>query len=123
VSARNIVGTGANVLIAGFNISGTGTKKLLIRGVGPGLAQFGVAGTLADPLVQVYDSKSALLASNDSWDASLTPVFASVGAFSLAANSKDAALVLSLPVGAYSVQVSGADGGNGDGLVEVYELP
>lgn len=123
VSARNIVGTGANVLIAGFNISGTGTMRLLIRGVGPGLAQFGVAGALFDPLIQVFDSKSALLATNDSWDASLASIFGSVGAFSLPANSKDAALVLSLPVGAYSVQVSGADGGTGDGIVEVYELP
>lgn len=123
-SARNIVGTGDNILIAGFNISGSGTKRLLIRGIGPGLAQFGVSGTLADPLLKVYDSNNVLIASNDTWDPSLASTFASLGAFGLPAGSKDAALLVTLAAGAsYTAQVSGADGGTGDGIVEIYEVP
>jgi sugar lactone lactonase YvrE len=123
VSARNQVGTGGDVLIAGFVINGTGTKQLLIRGVGPGLGQFGVTGFLADPKIQVYDSKNAEVASNDNWTASLATTFSSVGAFNLPANSKDAALLVTLAAGAsYTVIVSGADGGTGDGIVEIYEV-
>jgi hypothetical protein len=88
-SARNIVGTGDNILIAGFNISGTGTKRLLIRGIGPGLAQFNVSGTLADPLLKVYDSNNVLVAVNDTWTRSLAATFSAVGAFALPAGSKE----------------------------------
>ena len=60
---------------------------------------------------------------NDSWNASLTPVFPGVGAFSLPAGSRDAALVVSLPPGSYTAQVSGVGGLTGDAIIEVYELP
>lgn len=124
VSARNIVGRGSDVLIAGFAISGGGNKNLLIRGIGPGLVQFGVPETLADPKIQVFDSSNVQVATNDNWDSSLAPTFTLVGAFSLSAGSKDAALVVSLKAGSsYTVWVSGADGGIGDGIVEIYELP
>lgn len=124
VSARNRVGTGDNILIAGFNISGTGgPKPLLIRAVGPGLAALGVPGTLADPKLELFDSTTAKVAENDSWNASLTPVFSSVGAFLLPAGSRDAALVVSLSPGSYTAQVSGVGGLTGDAIIEVYELP
>jgi hypothetical protein len=80
-STRNIVGTGDNILIVGFYIAGTGSKRLLIRGIGPGLAQFGVKGTLADPLLKVYDSRNVLVASNDTWDPALSSTFSSSGRF------------------------------------------
>ena len=124
VSARNRVGTGDDVLIAGFNISGTRSKTLLIRGVGPGLTALGVSGALADPVLQLFDSRGTLIQSNDNWDPQLATTFASVGAFPLPAGSKDAAMVVRLPAGnSYSVQVSGAGGGTGDGIVEIYEAP
>jgi hypothetical protein len=124
VSTRNRVGSGADVLIVGFNVSGSGTKNLLIRGIGPGLAQFGLSGALADPKVQIYDGDNTVVASNDNWDASLASTFTSVGAFGLPNGSKDAALIASLKAGvSYTVVVSGADGGTGEALVEVYELP
>jgi hypothetical protein len=123
ISARNLVGTGDSILIAGFAIGGTGTKRLLIRAVGPRLSDFGVAHVLADPLVQVYDSNRTLIAENNDWDASLASVFASVGAFSLTTGSKDAALVANLGPGTYTVQVKGADGGIGEAIVELYEVP
>lgn len=127
ISARNISGTGSDILTAGFYISGTGKKRLLIRGVGPTLTNYGVGDYLVDPLLEVHESQDkggALIAQNDTWDASLTTTFTSVGAFQLNAGSKDAATIVELDAGAaYTVQVKGADGGTGEALVEVYELP
>jgi hypothetical protein len=123
VSARNRVGTGDDILIAGFNISGTGAKSLLIRAVGPTLATaFDVPDVLADPKLEVYSEAGVKLSENDTWHPTLTPVFASVSAFALDAGSRDAALVTSLATGSYTVQVSGADGGTGEALIEIYEV-
>lgn len=124
ISARNRVGTGDDVLVAGFNIKGSGTKKLLIRAVGPSLSKFSVSNPLSDPKLEVYTSARVKIAENDTWDPSLATVFTSVGAFDLNAGSKDAAMVVPLAAGAgYTVQVKGADGGTGEAVVEVYELP
>ena len=123
VSARNAVGTGSDILIAGFTIAGSGTKNLLIRAVGPTLAAFGVPGTLTDPKLSIYNSAGVVIAENDNWNPALTAVFSSVGAFALTPGSKDSALTVSLPPGGYTVQVSGADGGSGEAIVELYELP
>lgn len=121
VSARNRVGTGGDILIAGITISGTSSKTVVIRAVGPTLASFGVPGVLADPKLEVY-SGSTKIEENDSWSASLAPEFSRVGAFPLVAGSKDAALVVTLPPGGYTIQVRGSDGGTGEALIEVYEL-
>lgn len=122
LSARNKVGTGANILIAGFTLDGEGARNLLIRAVGPKLSEFGVTGVLTDPKLEIY-SGSTKIAENDNWSASLAATAASVGAFALTAGSKDAAITVSLPKGGYTVQVSGADGGVGEAIVEIYELP
>lgn len=123
VSARNRVGTGDDILIAGFAISGSGTKALLIRAVGPGLAAFGVPGTLVDPKLEIFNNIGVKVAENDNWSADLAATFASVGAFSLPTGSKDAALVTSLDAGkSYTVQVQGVAGGTGEALIEIYEL-
>ena len=122
MSARNRVGTGDDILIAGFNITGTGSKQLLIRAVGPKQGGFGVSGYLADPKLEVYSGATKLI-ENDNWDASLASTFAAVGAFALDGGSRDAALLTSLATGSYTVQVRGADGGTGEALVELYEVP
>jgi hypothetical protein len=122
VSARNIVGTGDNIMIAGFNIAGTGTKKLLVRAVGPTLASFGVEGTLVDPKLEIYTGAGVKVTENDTWDPALAAVFGAVGAFPLTPGSKDAALVTTLAAGGYTVQVRGADGGTGEALIEIYEV-
>ena len=122
LSARNKVGTGANILIAGFTLTGSGTRNLLIRAVGPKLSDFGVTGVLTDPKLEIY-SGSTKLTENDNWSSSLATTFSSVGAFGLTTGSKDAAITVSLPAGGYTVQVSGADGGVGEAIVEIYELP
>ena len=132
LSARNFAGTGDNMLIAGFVISGNVPKRLLIRGVGPRLAAgFGVTGALTDPKVELFLSeggRSTLFAANDNWaETGSTPVraaFTSAGAFDLPdAASRDAALVVTVPAGAYTAQVSGVGNATGEALIEIYELP
>ena len=122
LSARNKVGVGANILIAGFTLQGSGTRNLLIRAVGPKLTDFGVAGVLTDPKLEIYSGTTKLY-ENDNWLSSLSTTFASVGAFALDTGSKDAAITVALPAGGYTVHVSGADGGIGEAIVEIYELP
>ncbi len=127
VSARSLVGTDADALIAGFVVNGTMPKKLLIRASGPSLATFGVGGTLVDPVLTVRPLGSdSVVATNDDWGgtAALKAAFASVGAFAFTLDtSKDAALVVELPAGAYTATVSGKNSTTGVALVEVYELP
>jgi hypothetical protein len=126
-SVRAQVGTGGNILITGFVISGTGTETLLIRGDGPALAKFGVTGALDQPSLGVFDSAGTLIASNTGWSTSSTPALiastsGSVGAFALAPGSADCALIVNLPAGAYTAQVSGIDNAAGVALAEIYEV-
>jgi len=125
ISARVQVGTGGNILIAGFAIGGTTSKTVLIRASGPALDQFGVAGTLPDPELQLY-SGSTVLESNSGWggNAQISAAAASVGAFAWSSGtSVDSAILVTLPPGPYTAQVSGASGDTGVALVEVYEVP
>jgi hypothetical protein len=125
VSTLGFAGTGANALTPGFVIGGTGSKRVLIRAVGPGLAAFGVPGTVADPQLTVIPlGLNVTVARSDDWGgtAELKAAFASAGAFGLDDNSKDAAVVVRLPPGGYSVVVAGASGATGTALVEVYDL-
>ena len=125
ISARVQVGTGANVLIAGFAIGGSTSKTVLIRASGPALIPFGVTGTLPDPMLQLH-SGSALIASNDAWggDSQIAAAAASVGGFGWNfTTSNDSAILVTLPPGAYTAEVSGASGDTGIALVEVYEVP
>ena len=124
VSARTRVGTGGDILIAGFVITGETSKTVLIRAIGPTLGIFGVPGTLADPKLEVFQG-ATLVNTNDNWggDGTLVVAFNSVGAFPIGGQSRDAALLVTLPPGNYSAQVSGAGGTTGVALVEVYEVP
>jgi hypothetical protein len=116
-------------LIAGFAIGGTGSKRVLIRAIGPTLGLFGVPGTLADPKLELYSSTSTTpISTNDNWAAAanateVSAIFTRVGAFQLALESKDAALLVTLPPGSYTAQVTGPGTTTGTALVEVYEVP
>lgn len=126
-STRAFVGTGANVLIPGFVVGGTGTLRLLIRAVGPTLGSFGVSDVLADPTVTLFSGTTAL-ATNDNWSAApnsaeIANAASAVGAFALPAGSRDAALVATLAPGSYSAVVSGVANTTGTALVELYVLP
>ena len=123
LSARNRVGTGANLLIAGLTIEGSAPQPVLFRAVGPTLSIFGVNQVLVNPKLSVYTSAGVKIAENDDWTADLAVDFLRAGAFALPAGSKDSALRLNLEPGSYTVQVEGVDGGTGEALVELYELP
>jgi hypothetical protein len=97
---------------------------MLIRGVGPTLASLGVSGTLANPRLDILRQGAATpMAGNDDWDPALTAAFTRVGAFALTAGSRDAALLITVPPGSYTAQVSGVDDTTGVALIEVYEVP
>ncbi len=123
VSVLKHLGTG---LTAGFVVDGTATKRVLIRAVGPtiGGAPFNVSGVVADPQLTLYSGQTAIR-TNDNWGgtAELTAAFAQVGAFALPAASRDAALLVTLQPGAYTVQASGVGSTTGVAIVEVYEVP
>ena len=125
LSARAAVAPG-KPLIGGFIVTGaTGTvQKVLVRGVGPALSKFGVTGALADPILKVYDSAGALIVTNDNWGGTVEVVAAAgaTGAFSLDLLSKDAALVLALAPGAYTLEISTA-GAAGEALADIYAVP
>jgi hypothetical protein len=128
VSTRGQVGTGNNVLIAGFVVNGTVSRRMLIRGAGPTLSRLGVPGVLADPQITlVAQSSGQTLRTNNDWasgdDAAIIASAASsAGAFPFANGSRDAAMIIMLPPGAYTVQLSGVNNTTGVGIVEVYDI-
>lgn len=126
VSARSAVGTGSGILIAGFVVSER-MRAVLIRGIGPALTGFGVGGALGNPQLKIFQG-AQVVAENNDWSVSSngSAIAASaqvVGAFVLPANSQDAALLLTLPPGAYTAQISGVNNTTGVALVELYEVP
>jgi hypothetical protein len=126
LSTRAMVADGGT-LIAGFVIN-DGSKRVLVRAVGPGLKQFNVSNTMGNPKLEVYRDANRIV-ENNNWDESTAnsdAVFAanlSCGAFPLAANSLDAATVLTLSPGAYTVHIRDASSKSGEVLMEVYLVP
>jgi mRNA-degrading endonuclease toxin of MazEF toxin-antitoxin module len=126
LSTRATLATAGEKLFAGFVVTGNQPKQMLVRAIGPGLAQFGVPGTLADPQLAVIPlGGSAAVASNNDWggSAALTAAFTATGAFAVATSSRDAALLVTLAPGGYTAEVSGVGTATGAVLVEVYEVP
>lgn len=128
ISARNFAGQGFETLIAGFTISGNAPKRVLIRGVGPTLADFDVPNVLGDPRLEVHtkiNNVDYTIATNDDWvdEPGVAAMSAISGAFRLRDESTDAAVVVTLPAGLYTALVSGVNTSTDEALVEVYELP
>jgi Matrixin len=121
ISTRMNVGTGPNVLIGGFIISGTQSKTLILRAIGPSLLASGVTGVLADPVLEVHDSGGNVIASNDDWHDSAQA--SQIQQSGLApSNSLEAAVLITLAPGNYTAVVSGHGNSVGNGLVEAYEI-
>jgi hypothetical protein len=128
ISTRLQVGTGENVLFAGFTIQGTGSKKVIIRAAGPSLTQFGVAGALGNPQLELHDSSNTI-ATNDNWQTTqiggviTADQSAEIQSSGFApADPAESAIIATLPPGAYTAIVQGVGGGTGVGIVEVYDL-
>ncbi len=119
ISTRGKVQTGDNVMIGGFINQGSVPIKVLVRGIGPALTDFGVAGALANPVVELHKADGTIVI-NDNWKATQE---AEIMATGLApGDDLESAILLTLPVGvgAYTAIVSGAGGTTGVGLVEAY---
>ena len=119
IATRGEVGGADAVMIAGFILEGSGPADVYLRGRGPSLAAFGVAGTLADPRIGLFDSEGQLIDSNDSFASD--PRLAEAPPELRPDAPREAALVATLPPGAYTVVLNGS-GGTGIGIVEVFEL-
>ncbi|MES2693042.1 MAG: hypothetical protein V4773_06180, partial [Verrucomicrobiota bacterium] len=128
-SARALSGPGNETLILGFVIAGDG-KNLLVRGIGPGLAPYGVANTLADPMLTLFGPSGATIASNDDWQTTaagqangtlVAATAARVGAFALPNGSKDSALLSVFMNGAHTTTMLRPISTTGVALTEIYD--
>jgi hypothetical protein len=120
ISTRMRVGQDPNALIGGFVVRGAEPKRLILRAVGPTLAPH-LAGSLADPVLQLMDAAGREMAQNDNWQASAQA--AEISGTGLApGHALESAIIATLPAGNYTAIVRGVNGGQGIGLVEGYEL-
>ncbi len=120
ISTRGFVDTGVNVMIGGL-ITSTGNAKVIVRALGPTLAQFGVPNVLADPTLELHDANGALVASNDNWQD--TQKAAIQGSGLAPANASESAIIITKPAGNGTGIVRGKNNTTGNALIEVYTLP
>jgi hypothetical protein len=122
ISTRGYVGTGADLMIAGFVVQGESPVTVVVTGKGPSLSDYGVRNLLENPtLTLVRQSDQVVIATNDDWQQS--PDAAQIAAAGFAPSSRfESAVLVTLPPGAYTALLSGANGGTGVGLVEVYRV-
>jgi len=123
ISTRSRVQTGDNVMIGGFIITGNVPKPVVLRGLGPSLADAGVPGSavLNDPVLELRGASGALITSNDDWKQS--PQRAQIeGTVFQPSDDREAVILATLPPAGYTTVVRGKDSGTGVGLVEIYDL-
>jgi hypothetical protein len=120
ISTRGPVGTGENVMVGGFIVTGTQSKRVIVRALGPSLPS--LLGTLPDPVLELHDSSGGLIASNDNWRTDQEADIIATGV--RPSNDFESAIVATLQASnsAYTAIVRGADDRTGIGLVEVYDL-
>lgn len=122
LSTRGFVLTGNNVMIGGFILAGNGSTRIVARGIGPSLAQFGISSVLTDPTLELRDVNGALLMANDDWQNDFAQA-AELTALSLAPTSvRESGLLATLPPGSYTAILAGRNGGTGIGLIEIYNV-
>jgi hypothetical protein len=122
IGSRGSVGSGDNVMIGGFIVGGSGQAdaRVVVRGIGPSLAAFGVTGALQDPIVDLKNANGTTLLSNDDWQQGQP---AEINQLNLApSDNRESALVISLPHGNYTAILRGKGGTTGIALVEVYHV-
>ena len=114
-------------MIAGFAVSGSATRRALIRCVGPTLGDFGVPAPVSDSSLSVFNSNQVQISSNDNWSdrsdaAEIAAAAQTLGAFAVPEGSADAAVLIDLTPGSYTVHARGVGGATGTVLLEVYFL-
>ena len=121
ISTRAFVQTDENVLIGGFILGGNdGFADVILRGIGPSLASSEVSDTLADPILELRDRNGELLLVNDNWQDDATHAGAVSASGIAPTDPRESAMAVSLPPGNYTAILAGVDGGDGIGLVEIY---
>jgi len=118
ISSRGFVDTGENVLIGGFIVSGN--ARVVVRALGPSLADQGVAGVLADPALALVNANGMTVRANDNWKSGQPAELTAIGI--APTRDKEAALVQALAAGSYTAIVRGVNNSTGVGLVEVYNI-
>lgn len=119
ISTRMAVGTGDDVIIGGFIVTGNAPKKLLIRGIGPSLEGIGITGALQDPMLELHGT-AGRLAENDDWKSDHQPDIAETTI--PPSDDREPAIVGAFQPGNYTAIVRGKNNGTGIGLVELYDL-
>ncbi|MFN2622055.1 MAG: pectinesterase family protein [Chthoniobacterales bacterium] len=121
ISTRGVIGRGEEVMIAGFVLAGgSGSSKVIVRGIGPSLAAVGIAQPLDDPTLELHDGNGIAIAFNDNWrDSQPTEIEATTLA---PTNDRESAIVATLPPGQYTAVLAGRADGSGIGVVEVYKI-
>ena len=120
VSTRLDVGTGDKVSIGGIIITEGEAKRVLLRAIGPSLANFGITDPLPDPVLELHAGDGSLITSNDNWNSPPAPDIEATGL--APTNPLESAIIATLDPGLYTAVVNGKDGGTGVGLVEAYDL-
>ena len=109
------------MLISGFIVGDVDSATVVVRALGPSLTSYGVSDPLSDPVLTIYDSSGAAIATNSNWQDNVNWI--DIQRNGLAPpNALESALVLHLPAGRYTATVSGANGATGNALVEAYTL-
>ena len=120
ISTRLQILTGDNALVGGFIITGTGTKRVIVRGIGPSLSQSGVPGVLEDPTLELFDSSGTSIATNNDWKDTQQSIIESSGL--APSDDREAAIIATLAAGSYTTIERGRVDTTGVGVVEVYDL-
>jgi hypothetical protein len=122
ISTRGFVLTANNVMIGGFILGGINNTHVVVRAIGPSLAQVGVPDPLADPTLELHDGNGALLVSNDNWRDDSTSANQLTALGLAPQNSLESGIYRSLPPGAFTAILAGKNGGTGVGLIEIYNV-
>ena len=120
ISTRGLVETGDDILIGGF-IAGNGLTKVIIRAIGPTLANFGITNPLLDPTLELHDSSGTAIATNDDWQTTQESEIIATGI--PPTDPRESAIVSTLPPGGYTAVVRGKNNTTGIAVVEVYNIP
>ena len=120
ISTRGQVGTGDDVMIGGFIIGGTTPAKIMVRAIGPSLADFGVSGVLPDPVLELHDKDGSLIYQNDNWRAEQAQQI--IDTTLAPSDESESAIIATLAPAAYTAIVHDAGAAQGVALVEVYML-
>jgi hypothetical protein len=129
LSTRSFVQTGDNVMIGGFIVQATGSKRVILRAIGPELTQYGVTNAMANPTLELHNASGTLFASNDNWQQTIIGGIITEDQVREIRNSghapgdgRESAIITDLPPGHYTAIVRGLNNTTGTALVEVYDL-